>query len=219
MRLSRVGQLIALDDIGVDRGGIPVLRGVSLSLDQSQVVGVAGLNGSGKTTLLRLIATLLAPSSGSGRILDTNLGSSSVYDVRHKIGMISHTPAVLPELTQRENLIHFAHLSGTDDDLVDKVLQIVGLDEAADRRADASSFGMQRRIEVARLLMTSPTVLLLDEALSGLDSEAQELIGALIRRTRSKGGAVVIVSHDAAQLSIHADRVLTLASGRLEESS
>lgn len=217
MKLSPVGQLIALDDIGVDRGGIPVLRGVNLNLDESRVVGVAGLNGSGKTTLLRLIATLLAPSSGAGRILDTELGTPGVYKVRDKIGMISHIPAILPELTQRENLVHFSKLSGADTGQVEKLLQVVGLDEAADRRADASSFGMQRRVEVARLLMTNPMVLLLDEAFSGLDSGAQELIGALIGRTRSKGGAVVMVSHDATQLRGHADRVLNLRSGRLEE--
>lgn len=219
MKLSPVGQLIALDDIGVDRGGIPVLRGVNLNLDESRVVGVAGLNGSGKTTLLRLIATLLAPSSGAGRVLDTELGTPGVYDVRDKIGMISHIPAILPELTQRENLVHFSKLSGADTGQVEKLLQVVGLDEAADRRADASSFGMQRRVEVARLLMTNPMVLLLDEAFSGLDSEAQELIGALIGRTRSKGGAVVMVSHDATQLRGHADHVLNLRSGRLEEMS
>ena len=219
MKLSLVGQLIALDDIGVDRGGIPVLRGVNLNLDESRVVGVAGLNGSGKTTLLRLIATLLAPSSGAGRVLDTELGTPGVYDVRDKIGMISHIPAVLPELTQRENLVHFSKLSGADSGQVKKLLQVVGLDEAADRRADASSFGMQRRVEVARLLMTNPMVLLLDEAFSGLDSEAQQLIGALIGRTRSRGGAVVMVSHDATQLKAHADRVLYLRSGRLEEMS
>jgi len=219
VRLTPVGQLIALDDIGVDRGGVPVLRAVNLNLDESQVVGIAGLNGSGKTTLLRLIATLLAPSEGAGRVLDTELGSPGVYDIRDKIGMISHTPAILPELTQRENLVHFSNLSGADTGQVAKVLQVVGLDEAADRRADASSFGMQRRGEVARLLMTNPTVLLLDEAFSGLDSEAQELIGALIGRTRSKGGTVVMVSHDATQLRGHADRVLYLRSGRLEEMS
>lgn len=219
MKLSPVGQLIALDDIGVDRGGIPVLRGVNLNLDESRVVGVAGLNGSGKTTLLRLIATLLAPSSGAGRVLDTELGSPGVYNVRDKIGMISHIPAILPELTQRENLVHFSKLSGADTGQVEKLLQVVGLDEAADRRADASSFGMQRRVEVARLLMTNPMILLLDEAFSGLDSEAQELIGALIGRTRSKGGAVVMVSHDATQLKGHADSVLNLRSGRLEEMS
>jgi len=214
-----VGELVALDNVGVDRGGSPVLREVNLSLGRSQVVGVAGLNGSGKTTLLRLIATLLAPSSGSGHVLQADLGSLDVYDVRHRIGMISHTPAVIPELTQRENLVHFSRLRGVDEERVDKVLRVVGLDEAADRRADASSFGMLRRIEVARLLMTNPTVLLLDEAISGLDSEAQDLVGALIKRTSSNGGAVVIVSHDPVQLAAHADQVLTLRSGRLEETA
>ncbi len=214
-----MGELVALDNVGVDRGGSPVLREVNLSLGRSQVVGVAGLNGSGKTTLLRLIATLLAPSSGSGHVLQADLGSLDVYDVRHRIGMISHTPAVIPELTQRENLVHFSRLRGVDEERVDKVLRVVGLDEAADRRADASSFGMLRRIEVARLLMTNPTVLLLDEAISGLDSEAQDLVGALIKRTSSNGGAVVIVSHDPVQLAAHADQVLTLRSGRLEETA
>jgi len=132
--------------------------------------------------------------------------------------MISHTPALVAELTQRENLVHFCRLRGIDEDGIDRTLRVVGLDEASGRRAEASSYGMLRRIEVARLLLAGPSVLLLDEAFSGLDAEAQQLIGALITRTTTGQGAVVMVSHDTAQLEAHADRVLLLRSGHIEEA-
>jgi heme ABC exporter ATP-binding subunit CcmA len=217
VRLTPVKHLIALDGIGVDRGGSPILRGVDLNLTPTQVVGVVGPNGSGKTTLLRLIATLLTPSSGQGHVLGAKLGSPSVHEVRSQIGMISHIPAVIPELSQRENLVHFARLSGQAEERVEGVLRVVGLDEAAERKAEASSFGMLRRIEVARLLLTNPSVLLLDEAFGGLDSEAQELIAALIQRTTSRDGVVVVVSHDSAHLAKHTSEILRIRSGRLEE--
>ena len=214
-----MGQLISLENVTVDRGGHPVLRGVTLDVEPERVVGVAGPNGSGKTTLLRLLATLLQPSSGNGRIFDADLGSDAVYEVRRHIAMISHTPAVIPELTLRENLVHATRLAGVGDDGIDRALRAVGLDAAGGRTGGASSHGMLRRIEVARILLTNPRILLLDEAFSGLDSEAQVLIGAIIDRTCARGGCVVIVSHDVRHLQTHASDVLLLSSGRLEVSS
>ena len=209
--------LIALNTIGVDRGGSPILRDLDFSLGAGQVVGVVGPNGSGKTTLLRLIATLLSPSAGHGQVLGAQLGSPAVYEVRNHIGMISHTPAVIPELSLKENLVHFARLAGQAEDRVLGVLRVVGLEEAAERRGDAASFGMLRRVEVARLLLTNPSVLLLDEAFGGLDSKAQELIAALIQRTISREGVGVLVSHDSAHLAKYTNEILRIRSGRLEE--
>jgi len=99
---------------------------------------------------------------------------------------------------------------------VGAVLAVVGLDEASDRRADASSFGMQRRIEVAHLLLTRPRLLLLDEATSGLDSSARDLIAALTERVVGDGGGVVTVSHDQARLAESCDNTMSLTEGRLE---
>lgn len=212
-----MGRLVDLKQTGVDRGGQPVLRGVSLLLEPGQSVGVAGPNGSGKTSLLRLMATLLPPSAGTGHVLGATLGSADVHSVRSEIGMISHIPAVISQLTHRENLEHVARLSGADATRIGQVLRIVGLDEVSDRRAETSSFGMLRRIEVARLLLTQPRLLLLDEPFSGLDTQAQELIGALVKKTLSIGGGAVLVSHDAERLSSTADAVLVLDGGRLTE--
>ncbi len=207
---------VDLVDTGVSLGGRPVLRHLALQVSPGEIVGVAGPNGSGKTTLLRLLATLVAPDEGEGVVLGARLGTSDVYAVRRRIGLLSHVPAVIGELTIAENLEHVTRLAGEDPGRITAALRVVGLDGAADRRGEDCSFGMLRRTEAARILITRPHLLLLDEAYSGLDADARDLIDALITRTNGDGGATVIVSHDGAQLQDRAGRVLILDGGRLE---
>lgn len=209
-------RLIHLKGAGVSLGGKPVLRNVDFELNRGQVVGVAGPNGSGKTTLIRVVSTLLRVNEGKGTVLGADIRSDQVFGIRPSIGMIGHIPALIDELTLRENLIHIARLAEIGERRVDSALEVVGLDEASDRRADASSFGMRRRIEVAHLLLTRPRLLLLDEATSGLDVSARELIDALRDRTVEDGGGVVMVSHDQSQLAATCESVMGLTSGRLE---
>lgn len=208
--------LVQLSKVGVSLGGKPVLRDIDFVLKPGQIMGISGLNGSGKTTLLRILSTLLRIREGSGVVLDANIDSNDVFIVRPLIGMIGHKPALIGELTLHENLLHVARLTGVEEKKVGAVLAVVGLDEASDRRADASSFGMQRRIEVAHLLLTRPRLLLLDEATSGLDSSARDLIAALTERVVGDGGGVVTVSHDQARLAESCDNTMSLTEGRLE---
>ena len=208
-----MGTHIELEDAGVSLGGQTILRGLTLSVGTAEVLGIAGPNGSGKTTLLRLLATLSAPDQGTGRVLGAALGTPEVHGIRREIGLIGHIPTVVAELTLRENLEHATRLFGGDTSRIERALQVVGLAEAADRKVEQSSYGMLRRTEAARLLITKPRVLLLDEAFSGLDVHAQDLIDALISRTTDSGGAVVMVSHDAAHLAERSGRVLALAAG------
>ncbi len=211
-----MSRLVTLEGTGVSLGGRPVLRDIDFDLEPGAVAGVSGQNGSGKTTLVRTIATLTRVDQGSGRVLGAELTTDEVYGVRRSIALIGHLPALISELTLRENLEHASRLYGSDPGRVGQVLAIVGLDAVAGTVASHSSFGMQRRAEVARALLTRPSLLLLDEAMSGLDSEAMGLIDALITKTTSAGGGAVMVSHDPAHLQGRCSQLLELSAGRLE---
>lgn len=196
-------------------GPVPILTDVHLQVDAGEVVGVAGPNGAGKTTLLSVAATFLFPTSGEGRVLGARLGSREVMSVRPRIGWSGHDPGLYPELTLAENLAVVAATAGLDRGAVAEALELVGLAGAADRRADRSSNGMQRRTDLARLLLIRPTLLLLDEAHAGLDADAEVIIDALVHRVVAQGGAGLLVSHDASRLARRVDRLVRIEAGRL----
>jgi heme ABC exporter ATP-binding subunit CcmA len=209
-----VDPLVRLTGAGVSLGGRPVLRDIDLTVDPGGALGVRGPNGSGKTTLLRLMATLHHPDQGVANVLGADVGSPGVGSIRSQIALVGHTPSLIPELTLSENLRHIARLGGLDVSQITRVLTTVGLDEAADRRVDASSSGMQRRLEIAALLLRGARLLLLDEATAGLDPDAVGLVDAVVARARETGGGAVVVSHDPALLS-SCSRVIELANGRV----
>lgn len=209
--------IVELRSTGVRLGGQPVLAEIDVIVAPGEAIGIVGPNGSGKTTLLRLIATLVRPSSGGGHVLGEDILGPGVRNVRKEIGFISHQPAVLDELTLEENLVHFARLSGIHDASVGKALAVVGLDGSSGRRVVDASHGMKRRLEVAWLLIRKPRVLLLDEAKSGLDGPAQDLIDALVSLTVGRGGAVASVSHDRHHLAgVEFTTTYRIDDGRLQ---
>lgn len=207
--------IVEMRGCAVSLGGRRVLTGLDLTLEPGSTLGVVGPNGSGKTTLVRTLATLCSLSEGVYRLFGADVHDGPLTRLRSGIGLIGHHPALIPELTLSENLVHVARLAGLDVGRVGHALEVVGLGGAADRRASACSFGMQRRVEIAHLLLTRPELLLLDEAASGLDDSARDLIGALITSVRARGGACVFVSHDRNQLAALCDRVMTIQEGAL----
>jgi heme exporter protein A len=207
--------LVAFSRISVHASRLLILDDVDFSVEEGEVVGVAGPNGAGKTTLLHTVATLQPISGGSGMVLDAALGTGGTRGVRRFIGLSGHDPGLYPELTLTENIRLFARLFGQPLDAADDVLAQVGLEGAGGRRADRSSNGMQRRVDLARLLLLRPRLLLLDEAHAGLDEEAEVLVHELVRRVREEGGGCVMVSHDAARLRDRTDRVVTIREGRV----
>lgn len=214
--LTPVEPVVSFENAGVSLGGRPVLREIDLIVEPGEAVGIAGPNGSGKTTLVRAAATLIAIDLGRLRVLGSDSGAPGLVAVRRSIGLIGHQPAVIPDLTLFENLDHIARLGGFDRERVGRALDVVGLSGAADRRAEACSFGMLRRLEIAHLLLARPQLLLLDEAASGLDEAARDLISALVGSVRERNGGCLVVSHDRSQLETLTDRVLTIANGTLE---
>jgi heme exporter protein A len=207
--------LARLDGVSVVLGQVPVLAGIDLTVEAGERIGIAGPNGAGKTTLLSVLATLRSPSAGKGEVLNARLGTPEVVAVRPRIGWSTHEPALWDELSLQENLDHIARLGGVDPALPGRVLEQVGLAGAASRLAGHSSNGMRRRVDLARLLMLRPALLLLDEAQAGLDAAAVEIVEALCRRTVRDGGSVVMVSHDADLLATRVDRVIHLTDGSL----
>lgn len=205
--------VVELDGVEVRLGATPVLAGVDLVVEPGEVVGVAGPNGAGKTTLLMVAATLVAPSGGGGFVLGARLGTPEVLAVRPRIGWSGHEAGLYPELTLAENLRLTARLAGLDADDADRALAAVGLTGAARRRADHSSNGMQRRVDLARLLLLAPDLVLLDEAHAGLDAAAEEIIDEVLARTRRRGGGALLVSHDADRLARQVDRVVRIEAG------
>lgn len=192
-----------------------ILRDVDLAVDRGEAVALYGANGAGKTTVLRIIATLLPPSSGEARVLGVDLSGDGRYDVRGRIGLIGHIPALYPELSMRANLQYVADVMGLAKTEAEKVLETVGLAAAADRPVEAASHGMARRCEIARELMLLPEVLLLDEPHSALDEAAVALVAHLVESVTAGGGCAVVASHDRTQVDKLTDRRLFLESGSL----
>ena len=186
-----------------------------LTLLPGESLGVAGPNGAGKSTLLATIATFIPPTDGVGTVLGVPLGTRQTPVVRPRIGWSGHLPALYPDLTLGENLAMTAQLSGHSAEEGHRALEQMGLGGALSIRTDRCSNGMQRRADLARLLIGRPSLILLDEPDAGLDRDAASVIGQLIQRTTSRGGAALCVSHDPGRLSDWTDRVMHIREGRI----
>jgi heme exporter protein A len=213
--MSALPPHVDLQGASVRVGAVHILRDVSLTVRSGDAVGVFGSNGAGKTTLLRLIATLQPVAGGKCSVLGADLLSPGRFDVRHRIGYVGHTPGLYPELTLGENLLFIADATGLDASDARKSLDSVGLGGAVDRRADHCSHGMLRRAEFARVLLTRPELLLLDEPHSTLDADAIDLVDGLVDRTLAGGGAAVLVSHDRDRVDSLVARSYEIRDGML----
>lgn len=207
--------LVELVDLSVTLGATRVLSGCNLTLDPGESLGVAGPNGAGKSTLLATVATFIEPTEGAGKVLGVPLGRPQTPAVRPRIGWSGHLPALYPDLTLGENLAMTAQLSGHSASEGRLALEKVGLGGALHIRVERCSNGMQRRADLAQLLIGRPRLILLDEPDAGLDRDAASIVGYLIRKTTGRGGAVLCVSHDAARLSAWTDRMVGIKDGRI----
>lgn len=206
---------IRLEQVTVHIRGTLILKEVSLIAEAGERIGLTGPNGAGKSTLLRVLATLLAPSSGVCRVLGADSRSPERFRVRPRIAFLGHEPALHPALSLAENLTFVARLRDAAPQRVQEVLEAVGLQAAQRRRVADCSKGMLRRAEIARAFLVEPELLLLDEAHAGLDPSSEHLVDTLVASVRSRGGTAVVVSHELQRLHPLVDRVVELVAGRL----
>jgi heme exporter protein A len=194
------------------------LRGVSLRLGAGEVLAVMGHNGSGKSTLLRLVATLLRPTRGSGAVYGHDLVGEA-GDVRALTGLLGHAPGLYDDLTAAENLAFAARMLGMPDDAgaILAALEAAGLpaDAATRERARSLSSGMRRRVALARAMLQRPRLLLLDEPYNSFDAGGVALVNDLVRETRERGGAALLVTHELERAAGVYDRMVELEAGLL----
>jgi len=179
-----------------------------------------GSNGAGKTTLLRMLASLSTPSCGQLEVAGFDVVDEREA-VRRTTSLISHSLYLYPGLTALETLQLWMRLGGGEVDtaLATRLLDEVGLKAAADRRVGQFSAGMRKRLAVARTRIEAPTVLLLDEPFSSLDTQGCELIEAWVRDFVAAGGAVVMASHDHERSEALCEGVVDLVAGQVAGSS
>ena len=183
-----------------------VLRNIDLDVTPGQALLVVGPNGAGKSTLLRLLAGLLPPSEGE---IESELAPG-------EIGYLGHKTLIYPKLTARANLAFWQAMFGLprDNAPIEAVLARVGLARFADEEAGVFSRGMSQRLSLARVFLTGPRLLLLDEPASGLDPASAEMLRREIRAAVDAGAAVAWVSHNVAADLPACDRVLLLRGRR-----
>lgn len=207
---------VSVSDIGRHFGRRKALSQISFTCHAGEMLGLLGPNGAGKSTLLSILATLLAPSTGTVRY-GAHSSREMGAELRARLGLLGHDLYLYPELTARENLLFFARLYGV---LQPAARVAEGLDAAdlADRADDqvlGFSRGMRQRLALERALLHRPRLLLLDEPFTGLD---QASAAALVRRLRElqAGGCLIIVAtHDLDVAENLLTRVLFLRNGRI----
>ena len=192
---------------------------ISFSVKKGEIFGFLGPNGAGKTTTIKMLTTLLNPTNGSAEI--------AVYDikkqrdqVRQNIGVVFQEPALDTELTGRENLDFHARMYGLNSDKrknrINEVLKLVDLADKKDVFVKNYSGGMKRRLEIARGLMHSPTVLFLDEPTLGLDAQTRRAIWEYVKKmNKEEGTTIFLTTHYMDEADYLCDRIGIIDRGKI----
>jgi putative ABC transport system ATP-binding protein len=206
---------------GEGGSAVRALRGVSIDVPEGQFAAVMGPSGSGKSTLLHLLAGLDTPDAGAVRIAGediTRMSDRELTRLRRKhIGFVFQSFNLLPTLSAEENVLLPLAIAGRRPapEVVDALMERMGLAERRDHKPAQLSGGQQQRVAIARALVCTPTVLLADEPTGNLDSEAGAGVLECLRSAVDRDGqTTVMVTHDPRAAAI-ADRVLFLADGRV----
>lgn len=196
----------------------PAVAGLSLHVHAGEVYGLLGSNGSGKSTTIGMLATLLAPSAGSARILGHDVVAEP-QQVRRRIGVTLQEAGVDPAATGRALLLLHGQLLGLSrgerQRRSEELLELVDLTQAADRRLRTYSGGMRRRLDLALALVGRPGVLFLDEPTTGLDPLSRQSLWAEVRRLRTEGTTILLTTQYLEEADQLADRVGILDGGQL----
>src|ERR1700692_2347647 len=210
--LAVPARVITISNLIKQFGRFAALRGVTAEFSGGNLYAILGDNGAGKTTLLRTLAGLSQPSSGDVAIL----GAKKFHDICQQVGYMAHPSLLYDEMSGMENLQYFARLYGiTGGTRCAEVIRSVGLDPDLVRPVGLYSQGMRQRMSLARALLNDPKILLLDEPFSNVDVGSATEMVQLLARTRDRGTAVFVVTHQASLLEGAADEFVWMELGKI----
>jgi ABC-2 type transport system ATP-binding protein len=203
---------------GKGEKAVEALQGLTLQVPQGSLFGLLGPNGAGKTTTLRILATLLAPCSGTVRVAGLD-ALREPRQVRERLGYVAQEVALDKILSGRELLQlqgDLYHLNRDQrDGRIAELIELLAMGDWIDRRSGTYSGGMRRRLDLACGLLHRPEVLVLDEPTVGLDIESRAAIWAVLRQLRDQGTTVLLSSHYLEEVDALADQLAIIEGGRV----
>ena len=194
-------------------GRVTAVESVSCSIQAGEFVGLVGPNGAGKSTTIKMLTGQLIPTSGSIHICGINM-TTHPNEGRVELGYVPEFPELYNYLSAREMISFVAQIRGRGD--VEWALSLTGLEGDADRLIREYSQGMRRKTAIACALVAKPKVLILDEALNGLDPPSVERVLRALEDVRAEGTAIILSTHVLDTLEKIATRIIMLKKGHVE---
>ena len=189
---------IETDQLTRSFGPLMAVDHLSLSIPTGSVFGFLGPNGAGKTTTVRMLAALIAPTSGTATIAGHKLGAEN-QAIRRSVGILTETPGLYDRMSAFENLVFFGQLYDLDANKArqqaERFLRDLDLWERKDEKVGGFSKGMRQKLAIARALLHEPEVVFLDEPTTGLDPEAARTVLNFIKTLRSEGRTIMLTTH------------------------
>jgi ABC-type branched-subunit amino acid transport system ATPase component len=210
-------QILATDGLKKSFGGALAVDGLDISIDHGELVGLIGPNGSGKTTTLNLITGFLSPSDGEIIFDGEDITNKKPYEVSTRgVGRTFQISKPFGRLTVVENMMVPNVSVGPEerDERIWELLEELHLDHVAENRADELSGGQKKLLELARVLMLEPGLILLDEPAAGVNPALMDEIIDDIKRINNRGTAILVIEHDMSVISALCERVIVMNAGR-----
>ena len=211
----------------VGKVDVPALRGVNLSVEQGEFVSIVGPSGCGKSSLLHIIGGLTQPSGGQLTVDGDDLSQMSEAQRtemrKKKIGFVFQRFNLLPTLSAYDNIAlagHIAghtssHHNGVDNDHLNSILKLLGIDQRINHRPLEMSGGEQQRVAIARAVVNKPKILLADEPTGALDTETSQLVLNMLQELNDKFGQTILMITHNPEVAAFSDRTITMRDGHV----